>query len=119
MKKILGNKTAIQQRYKTGTENQQEPEYSTMSRRPGIGKNWYQQYGSEVYEADSVIVRGKEMKPPRYYDELFELEEPEMMERIKQARRMSRDRGSENDDRRESARRVAEAKLKLSRRELG
>lgn len=48
------------------------PEFTVMSRKPGIGKGWYELYGSETYLHDSVIFKGREMRPPRYYDTLFE-----------------------------------------------
>lgn len=53
-----------------------KPEYVTMSRRPGIGKGWLDLYKSEVYPADSVVLRGREMKPPKFYDRQFELAYP-------------------------------------------
>lgn len=51
-----------------------EPEYVTMSRGKGnaIARNWFDQYGGEVYPSDEVISRGHPAKPPRYYDKLFE-----------------------------------------------
>lgn len=61
-----------------------EPEYCRMSRRPGIGKGWMDKYGDETYTHDSVIINGKETKPPRYYDQQREEEE---MEKIKAARK--------------------------------
>lgn len=45
-----------------------EPEFATMSNRPGIGATWFDKYGAEVYPHDEVIVRGRRAKPPRYYD---------------------------------------------------
>lgn len=48
------------------------PEYATMSRRPGIGKKWFDEHGKEVYEHDSVIINAKEVRPPKYYDMLME-----------------------------------------------
>lgn len=45
-----------------------EPEFTLMSRRPGIGLPWLEKYGPEVYRNDSCISRGKEVRPPRYYD---------------------------------------------------
>lgn len=63
------------------------PEYTTMSRRPGIGKKWYEQYNGDWYHEDKLIMRGKEMKPPKYYDKLYELENPEHMEEIKNNRK--------------------------------
>ncbi len=47
------------------------PEYATMSRRPGIGKEWYDKFKEEVLANDSVIINGREVKPPRFYDALL------------------------------------------------
>lgn len=43
-------------------------EYVTMSRRPGIGKNWIDKWKDDVYPHDFTIIDGKQWKPPRYYD---------------------------------------------------
>lgn len=43
------------------------PEFSLMSRRPGLGQGWFEKYGSETFTHDSVIVQGREAQPPRYY----------------------------------------------------
>ena len=45
------------------------PEYSTMSRRPGIGKDWYEKWKTDIYPSDEIIVNGKAVKPPKYYDQ--------------------------------------------------
>ncbi len=50
-----------------------QPEYVTMSRRPGIGKGWFDKWKSEVYPSDSIIINGKEVRPPKYYDRQYEL----------------------------------------------
>ena len=42
-----------------------------MSKRPAIGRAWFEKFGSRVYQSDSVVARGKEMQPPRYYDKLL------------------------------------------------
>lgn len=42
------------------------PEFTNMSRRPGIGSTWYDKYGAEAYKHDSVIMNGKEIRPPRF-----------------------------------------------------
>lgn len=44
------------------------PEFLLMSRRPGIGRTWFERFGSDVYPSDQVVVRGRETRPPRYYD---------------------------------------------------
>lgn len=52
------------------------PEFGVMSRRPGIGKGWFDQFANEVYPADSVVTRGRECRPPRFYDSMLESESP-------------------------------------------
>lgn len=57
----------------TGEALVREKEYSTMSLKPGIGKPWLDKFGEEVFRDDSVVVRGRLCKPPRYYDVQREL----------------------------------------------
>lgn len=64
-----------------------EPEYATMSRRPGIGAGWFDKWKAEVYPADSVVVRGKECKPPKFYDAKLEAINPQLSEKIKEERK--------------------------------
>lgn len=65
------------------------PEYNTMSRRPGIAHDWYQLYKNDAYPSDFITLRGKKMKPPKYYDRLFEHDAPQTMQLIKEARMAS------------------------------
>lgn len=62
------------------------PEYTTMSRRPGIGRDWLDAYSSDVYPADALIINGHETRPPRYYDNIYEVDHPESMDEIKTRR---------------------------------
>lgn len=62
-------------------------EYTNMSRRPGIGAEWYRQFVRDVYPHSYAIMKEKPMKPPKYYDRRFEIEEPELMAEIKEKRR--------------------------------
>jgi len=66
-----------------------KPEYVTMSRRPGIGKDWYDKYWRDVYVngEDSVIIEGRKSRPPRYYDSQFEILSPSDLESIKLERK--------------------------------
>lgn len=48
-----------------------EPEYCQMSRRPGIGKPWFDKYAADVFPHDRVVVNGVEQRPPRFYLELL------------------------------------------------
>lgn len=45
-------------------------EYARMSLRPGIGADWLDRFYDDVYPSDEVVVRGKQCKPPRYYDKI-------------------------------------------------
>lgn len=71
------------------------PEYVTMSRggrgtgHGGIGKGWYEKFNGEVYPADSVVMRGREMKPPKFYDRLFEIEYPTDFAMLKIRRKLT------------------------------
>lgn len=60
-----------------------KPEYNTMSRRPGIGKTWYDKYKDDVYPHDYVVLNGKKMKPPKYYDTMLEKDRPYEFDEIK------------------------------------
>lgn len=75
------------------------PEYSTMSRGSkrlgtgGIGRGWYDKYRGDVYPLDRVIVNGKETRPPKFYDRLFEKDDRSAFEQIKIARENDAEKG--------------------------
>lgn len=47
------------------------PEFNRMSLKPGIGGPWFEQYRSDVFPHDRVIIRGDKIKPPKYYKTLL------------------------------------------------
>ena len=63
------------------------PEYTTMSRRPGIGRGWLDKYTTDVYPHDRVILRGQEFRPPKYYDAIFQVDNPGVMDDVKESRK--------------------------------
>lgn len=69
-----------------GVIHQIVPEFAHMSRRPAIGKRWFNKFKTDLYPADTVVVRGHEQKIPRYYDKLFEAVDPRSLQKIKWAR---------------------------------
>lgn len=79
MKKITGEGA---QDYYAG----RQPEYTTMSRRPGIGQRWYEKYKADVHTHDRIIVRGHPSRPPRFYDNLLQRDDPSSFAQIKIAR---------------------------------
>ena len=81
LKKVTGDKAA--EYY-----GDRKPEYVTMSRRPGIGREWYSQYSHDLYNHDRCVVRdGFLARPPKYYDKLFELDEPAIFRTLKANRK--------------------------------
>lgn len=48
----------------------QYPEFVRMSRCPGIGRDWFLKFRSDVESIDGVSVGSFVSKPPRYYDKL-------------------------------------------------
>lgn len=62
------------------------PEYADMSRRPGVGRDWYEKFKGDCFPSDFVVMRGVQMKPPRYFEKLFDEEFPDTMEQIKNLR---------------------------------
>lgn len=62
-------------------------EFCVMSRRPGIGLDWYTRYGSEWYKHDSVVVENREAGIPRYYDTKLKDSDPVLLSKLKRARR--------------------------------
>lgn len=53
------------------------PEYSTMSRRPGLGKQWMKKYTDDIFPKDYVVIRGERSNVPKYYNKLYELTNPD------------------------------------------
>ena len=44
------------------------PEFAVMSRRPGIGSDYFARFGNEYIVHDNVVVEGKEVRGTRFYD---------------------------------------------------
>lgn len=61
-------------------------EYARMSRRPALGKRFFERYIKEIYPRDVVVIDAQERRVPQFYDRLLERLDPEMFERVKEAR---------------------------------
>lgn len=95
----------------TGETWSVRPEFAVMSRRPGLGKEWFSRYWRDVYPRDEVWMNGKRYRPPKYYDGLLQKMD-EKLWRSTLAKR--RDQVSE----RSYKERVANETIKRSRMEL-
>lgn len=107
------------------------PEYSTMSRRPGIGSSWLEEYHQDVYPSDEVVHNGRKFPVPRYYDDRVQAESfhpkrpgsgafSDLVEASKEARRRSSMSRKEDmtPERLAVRERSAVSRLRLRRREL-
>lgn len=52
------------------------PEFTTMSRRPGIGRDWFESFKGDLYPKDFVVIHGRKYKIPKYYDRCYEATNP-------------------------------------------
>lgn len=81
----------------TGELHEIQAEYSAMSRggrergSRGVGYGWFDRYGEEIERLGSVRVDGKEIMPPRYYDELLR-ERDEAAYEVTKLRRIRKNR---------------------------
>lgn len=98
----------------TGEVFERVPEFTLMSRRPGIGRGWLDRFSSDVYPSDEVVIRNRRMKPPKYYDRIFEAADMAGYRDIRGARvRRAKEHAEDNTpERRRVRERVALANVK-------
>lgn len=123
IKKKTGPQAAEQYRRidtETGEEYFVKPEYVTMSRRPGIGSEWFKKFASDVYPSDEVVHDGKKFRPPKFYDRELEKERPETLEAMKSKRRRAAAKHKTNNtpERLEVRETVTRSKLDQLKRNL-
>ena len=64
------------------------PEFTRMSRCPGIARSYYDAHVHEIYKNDEIILPcGRITKPPKYFDKIATDQEPDMMVFVKEARK--------------------------------
>ncbi|WNK13338.1 MAG: replication initiator protein [Microvirus sp.] len=94
-KKILGTSSDAQsmrsKRYErvsaeTGEVWMVEPEYATMSLKPGIGSAWWDKYKGDLFPDDFAIYQGKKMKTPKFYLDKHAVEDKEGHAAVKKLR---------------------------------
>jgi len=123
MKKINGKqKKSHYERVnqETGEIIDLKPEYNTMSRNPGIARDWYKQFKDDVYPSDFITLRGKKMKPPKFYDNIYEHELPKEFEKLKKKRMqlMQKHKADNTPERLEVKEKVKKAQLKSLKRPI-
>jgi len=91
MKKITGIRA--EEHYgrvntETGELYKLEPEYVTMSLKPGIGKTFYEKYKTDFFPSDECPVpgRGVYKSVPKYYDALLKKHDEDTYRKVKKSR---------------------------------
>lgn len=89
LKKVTGERA--QEHYcvidpETGEKIDRQPEYITMSLKPGIGALWYEKFKNEVHFNDSIVHDGKEQPLPKFYDHLYRQVDVKAADRVKYQR---------------------------------
>lgn len=107
----------------TGEVTWLTPEFALMSRRPGLGKGWFDRYQEDVYPDDFVVVGGRKRgPPPRFYDKKLEAVDLDLFQLVKEARleRAQSEKVQANSTPARLAVRetVAQARLNLRKRDL-
>jgi len=103
----------------TGEIYQLVPEFNKMSLKPAIGKGWFDEYSEDVYPDDFCVIDGKKVRSPKYYDTLLERKNPDLLEKVKRARKLkSRDNPNNSPDRLRVREICLEAKLSNLKRDF-
>ncbi len=86
----------------------------------GIGKDWYEKYKSDLYPSSDCPIpgRGTSGAPPPYYDRLYAIENPELMEEIKDDRKQKMLKSLETGPSLESRAMVQDSKIQTLSRKL-
>ena len=117
MKKVLGA-TKQAQEMRDAKLNGRLPEFGTMSN--GIGRAFLIQNHQDIYRNDSVIVKGHESRPPRYYDTWAEKECQGLFSRALQKRALDKKENlwDNTSSRQKVQEDVLDAKVKFLKRDL-
>lgn len=71
-------------------ENGLVPEFSLMSRKPGIARQWYEDH-PDLYDYEYINIKtdtgGRKFKPPKYYNNLYDVDCPEESAELKEKRK--------------------------------
>ena len=100
MKKVTGHNAKdhyTEINPETGEITKRKPEFNKMSLKPGIGYDWYKIYKTDVYPHDYVIIKGKKVKPPKFYDKKYKKDNPYEFDEILYKREINGKLNSEDN----------------------
>lgn len=100
-----------------GTHHSVRPEFAVMSRRPGIGRRFVDEFKSDFYPSGYLVLDGVKQAPPRYY--LNQLTEKEQQRLKRQARKLGlKNKAHTTTERRLARAAVRDARIKRLQRKL-
>ena len=105
--------SGVQMRINEKTGETKPNEFAYMSRRPALGRTWFDKYWSDIYPHDFCIIGDHKTRPPRYYDRLLEQSNPDLFEQVKSQRKEESESRNEPLDRLIQKEIVAKAKYDL------
>lgn len=94
-------------------------EYTTMSQ--GIGAEWYEKYATtDAHRDDFIVMRGAQMKLPKYYDKLYENHDPKkaLLAKAKRKAAAGLDKENQTPARLRVREKVQQARVSLLPRKL-
>lgn len=97
-----------------GELHQVIPEFSLMSRRPGLGANFYLDNKNDFRSGDFALMLGRKQKIPAYYDKLLKREKEKDLELLKLSRKRNSRKHKANNTPERLVVRETIAKAKLS-----
>lgn len=80
----------------------QIPEFTLMSRKPGIAQKYYNENNDKIYKNDEITLKNgkkiQKIKPPKYYDKLYDIDHHMEMMIIKNKRKSIAEKNEKNKD---------------------
>lgn len=92
-----------------------KPEFSVMSRRPGIGTSYVEKYKEDFYPSGFIVVNGVPQAPPRFYTSKLTEEEQDYLKRQSRARSLQH-KAHNTTERRWARVRVRDARISRLKR---
>lgn len=93
-----------------------KPEFAVMSRRPGLGTGYVEQFKSDFYPSGYIVVEGRKMSPPHFY--VSKLSEEEQLKLKRQRKHRSIFDPENSMERKMSRSAVLRAKVSTLKRNL-
>lgn len=71
-------------------KNNVPTEFTLMSRKPGIARQYYEDHKLDILNNQRIYLGSdkgsKQIRPPKYYDRLFDIDYPDEMEKVREKR---------------------------------